>query len=193
MSIDPETSDVTNSPINHDLQKDLLHIMKEHEKLQSTNVSLCTEDDLEVLKKDMPYGPENYHDRALQDQIDGKSKYLIVRKGDQLVGHGNLLLNGPKEVEVVEVLAGVPEISAMEIKTEFRSQGLGTEIITAAEQIAQSLGKTEICIGVSEQNPRARELYEKLGYTDRGLPKHKVTQGENNFECVYLVKKLSKN
>lgn len=193
MTIDSESQINSSSSVNSELQKDLVKIMNEKEKSNSTKVRLCDTGDIDILQAEMPFGPESYHRQALQDQLDGKSRYLIAYQGDELVGHGNLLLNGPKESEVVEVLAGTPEISAVEIKPEFRSQGIGTEIITTAEQMARSLGKSQICIGVSEENPRARKLYEELGYSDTGLPKHIIHQDEKSLEGTYLVKDLTEN
>lgn len=192
MTIESESADNTSST-NIKLQIDLQKIITETKKTEPITVSRCRHEDIEHLKAEMPYGPSNYHEMALQSQIDGESTYLIAHIGDRPVGHGNLLLDGPKESEVVDVLAGVPEINALEISQEYRSQGIGSEIISLAEEAARSYGKEKICIGVSEENPRARELYEKLGYTDKGLPRHKVTKNDHTFDVVYLVKDLTKN
>ena len=45
-----------------------------------------------------------------------------------------------------------------------RGLGLGTRLIAALEQKAKDRGLHEAIIGVESDNPRARALYERLGY-----------------------------
>jgi hypothetical protein len=41
-------------------------------------------------------------------------------------------------------------------------------LICAAEDIARQLGHEQIALGVGLDNPKARRLYERLGYADWG-------------------------
>ena len=46
-----------------------------------------------------------------------------------------------------------------------RSRGLGTLLVRAAEQRIRARGLRRAELGVEDRNPRARALYERLGYT----------------------------
>jgi ribosomal protein S18 acetylase RimI-like enzyme len=51
------------------------------------------------------------------------------------------------------------------IDEDKRSRGFGTRALFAAETFAQKKGYRTIGLNVFNHNPRARELYERLGYT----------------------------
>ena len=53
---------------------------------------------------------------------------------------------------------------ALRVKPAFRSRGLGTRILFAAEDELRRRGMDTASIGVEKDNPRARALYERLGY-----------------------------
>ncbi len=53
---------------------------------------------------------------------------------------------------------------ALRVKPAFRSRGLGTRILAAAEEELRRRGMDTASIGVEKGNPRARALYERLGY-----------------------------
>jgi ribosomal protein S18 acetylase RimI-like enzyme len=53
---------------------------------------------------------------------------------------------------------------ALRVKSLFRRQGLGTQLIRAAEGALISMGMHSVSIGVAKENPGARALYERLGY-----------------------------
>ncbi|MBN2086108.1 MAG: GNAT family N-acetyltransferase [Anaerolineales bacterium] len=53
---------------------------------------------------------------------------------------------------------------ALRIKPAFRCRGLGTRILAAAENELHRRGMDTASIGVEKDNPRARALYERLGY-----------------------------
>jgi GNAT superfamily N-acetyltransferase len=47
-------------------------------------------------------------------------------------------------------------------------RGIGTALIHAGEDTARRLGHQRLAMGVGVDNPDARRLYERLGYTDWG-------------------------
>ncbi len=192
MSDSPEVSnEPVNNGLNTKLTSELKGIQNEKERAQEISVKEVTAKDLLELDRIMPFGPKNYHQERLKMQQDGKSVYLIARNGTELAGHAELILGGPKESEVKESLSDIPEINGAEVRPEMQSNGIGTQIILAAEQAAREKGYKQICLGVSEKNPRARALYERLGYTARNLPRRSVTtQSGEQFSVEYLVKDL---
>jgi ribosomal protein S18 acetylase RimI-like enzyme len=82
---------------------------------------------------------------------------------------------------------------------ERRSQGIGTTIIRAAEQLAVRRGRHRIGIGVDEDNVRAAALYRRLGYRDTGyryLDRYhhiddRGTRHEIADPCRFLIKMIS--
>lgn len=50
------------------------------------------------------------------------------------------------------------------VKEEMRSKGIGKELIEAAAKQASAQGLAQLILDVSEQNPRAEALYQRLGF-----------------------------
>jgi len=53
---------------------------------------------------------------------------------------------------------------ALRVKPSWRGRGIGTLLIAAAEREARRLGARFAELAVEDDNPRARRLYERLGY-----------------------------
>ncbi len=59
---------------------------------------------------------------------------------------------------------GAAVLIAAVVAPEFRGGGIGTELMRAAKACVCSRGVGTIVLGVEDSNPRARRLYERLGY-----------------------------
>ena len=83
-----------------------------------------------------------------------------------------------------------------------RSKRIGTPLLSKAELLAAERGCDYIGLGVATDNPRARSLYESLGYEDAGIDEYTAKwqyidgngkkrwhQETNN----YLTKKLTQS
>ena len=62
----------------------------------------------------------------------------------------------------------MPQLDHLEVLESFQGCGIGTALIHAAEAAARELGYEPIALGVGLDNPKARRLYERLGYADGG-------------------------
>jgi GNAT superfamily N-acetyltransferase len=89
---------------------------------------------------------------ALQEA--GGSTLLVAWDGDRPVGAGQLDLRGD-----------VPELRNLQVDAAERGRGIGTAIIRAAEE---RIAPGRLAVGVGLDNPRARALYERLGYRGTG-------------------------
>lgn len=89
---------------------------------------------------------------ALQEA--GGSTLLVAWDGDRPVGAGQLDLRG-----------AVPELRNLQVVESARGRGIGTAIIRAAEE---RVAPGRLAVGVGLDNPRARALYERLGYRGTG-------------------------
>ncbi|MDV9191678.1 GNAT family N-acetyltransferase [Streptomyces sp. SR27] len=67
-----------------------------------------------------------------------------------------------------QVAVGAGTLSQLGVLPALRSCGLGTVLVRAAEDRVRSRGLRRAELGVEEGNPRARALYERLGYVAYG-------------------------
>jgi ribosomal protein S18 acetylase RimI-like enzyme len=124
-------------------------------------------------------------DRARRGEVD----YLAVCPPSNL----------PVAIGMVDYRAsqGAGTLAQVAVQAAWRSCGLGTILIEAAERriLARGLDRAEL--GVEESNPRARALYERLGYVAYGRrpeawdeegPGGRVTRYET--VCTLLRKQL---
>jgi GNAT superfamily N-acetyltransferase len=70
--------------------------------------------------------------------------------------------------EVRRHLPGVPTLVHLEIVGRLQRRGIGSALVGAGEDTARRLGHDRIALGVGLDNPGARRLYERLGYTGWG-------------------------
>ncbi|MBM7389402.1 GNAT superfamily N-acetyltransferase [Clavibacter michiganensis] len=89
---------------------------------------------------------------ALQEA--GGSTLLVAWDSDRPVGAGQLDLRGD-----------LPELRNLRVDAAERGRGIGTAIIRAAEE---RIAPGRLAVGVGLDNPRARALYERLGYRGTG-------------------------
>ncbi|MCD8141447.1 MAG: GNAT family N-acetyltransferase [Planctomycetaceae bacterium] len=59
---------------------------------------------------------------------------------------------------------GTYYLSTMGVEPKFRGQGVGTALMAAAEQKGRDLGYALVSLLVSKGKPRARTLYERVGF-----------------------------
>jgi ribosomal protein S18 acetylase RimI-like enzyme len=66
-----------------------------------------------------------------------------------------------------DVLEG--EVVALVVDPTYRSQGVGSEIVTAGEDWARSRGASSMMLGTRGDRRRAQSFYERQGYAADGL------------------------
>ena len=96
---------------------------------------------------------------------------------------------------------GYPILEDLIVRTELFGRGIGTRLLVRAEMLSAQRSCTWIGLNVQPaNNPRARSLYERLGYCDSGEPPHYDVYsrldeyGERQLYedcCIHLVKALS--
>ncbi|MFC7625712.1 GNAT family N-acetyltransferase [Microlunatus sp. GCM10028923] len=123
----------------------------------------CRPGDLEALERAEPTGRNQFHRLKLENQDRGVCTYLTAWDGDLPLGHGEVRWTGCSAEEVRAAYPECPEINGL-LVYRLRGQGIGTALITAAEDLARSRGYAVIGLGVGDDNPRAWSLYERLGY-----------------------------
>src|SRR5919197_2145994 len=102
----------------------------------------------------------DYVERALTRAEAGDVDYLAVRApGGEPVAIGGVNYMAHE---------GAGTLWQLVTKESLRGLGLGTRLIAEAEARIKQRGLTHALIGVEDDNPRARRLYERLGYRVAG-------------------------
>jgi ribosomal protein S18 acetylase RimI-like enzyme len=79
---------------------------------------------------------------------------------------------------------------AAAVNPKLQSRGIGTALMGAAEELVCSRGFGGIVLGVEDANPRARRLYERLGYEAFGSDDFKYVGAPVPNPGVWMRKEL---
>lgn len=108
------------------------------------------------------------HRARMQRDRDGV--YLIAWMEQQPVGQALVRWHHPEFSP--PALAPVPYVEDVYVPHDHRNQGVGSQLIAAAEGAVLRAGYRQIGLAVNVDNVAARRLYERLGYVDAGLGVH---------------------
>jgi ribosomal-protein-alanine N-acetyltransferase len=92
-------------------------------------------------------------------QPPSRRLYLVAEEGNALVGYAGVMFTGGSQADVV-TLAVTPARWG---------EGTGTALLTALVDEADKRGYEEVLLEVREDNPRARRLYLRHGFTEVGI------------------------
>lgn len=139
------------------------------------------------------------HDDRFAQQRQGRLTYLIAWLDEIPIGHAMVRWEGATDAYVAERISDCAHVEDLFMMPELRSRGVGTRILGRGEQMAMERGIKQIGLAVGVDNPRARALYERLGYVDTGFGVFEIggtymdihgRQREWRDMCEYLVKQL---
>lgn len=159
------------------------------------------ESHLDLLEEQFsPNSRSRYHYRRFAVQQSGDGMYLIARHGAEPVGHFLLRWNGPADDPTGHYPQHTPCLESGATKPALQRRGVGTRMIREAECIAREKGYRQIGLAVGNtDNPRARRLYERLGYRDWGRGDFTISwdyetkdgrTGTESEVCIYMLKDL---
>ena len=121
------------------------------------------EKDLPGLEWDGVY--ERYRRVFRQSFVDaerGQRILLVALAGETMVGQVFVQLSSSETRYADGAQRGY--LYALRVRPPWQGQGLGTRLIAAAEEALLSLGFSVAVIAAGKDNPRAHQLYERLGY-----------------------------
>lgn len=105
------------------------------------------------------------HTQRLIEASHAKVIYLVAEVSGEILGHVLLKLYGSK------TQPGYPHIEDLYVRDDVRSRGIGSQLLHESETLLKKLGYGRVGLAVNpELNPRAKALYERLGYKDVGRP-----------------------
>lgn len=85
--------------------------------------------------------------------------YLVAEEGTVLIGYAGMMFTGGPQADVV----------TLAVSAARWGEGTGTALLTALVDEAATRGCTEVFLEVREDNPRARRLYQRNGFTEAGI------------------------
>ena len=106
---------------------------------------------------------------SLYDEDSRTRTVLVAWDGSAPQGYGVVQWEGPVAPNARAAFAHAIELNHLWVFDSARGKGAGTALIRAAEQAAAARGHTQVLVRVGEDNPEARRLYERLGYTATGV------------------------
>ena len=121
------------------------------------------EKDLPGLEWDGVY--ERYRRVFRQSFVDaerGQRILLVALAGETMVGQVFVQLSSSETRYADGAQRGY--LYALRVRPPWQGQGLGTRLVAAAEEALLSLGFSVAVIAAGKDNPRAHQLYERLGY-----------------------------
>ena len=137
--------------------------------------------------------------QELDDQLAGVHSMYLALRDQKIVGTGFVRWLGPRDPEAARLFPNAPEILRLDIAEPYRSQGIGTKLISEIEQEALTRGFSQLSLGVAHTNPRAHSLYLKLGFEQTSIfeyyDEYQWQTANGSIEsakdlCRYLVKKI---
>ncbi len=156
------------------------------------------EEEVAAMERHFPSAIADKHRVRLARQRRDDALYLIAWLEEAPVGHVLLKFTATADPAAPR-LPDCPHIEDLLVKPEWRSRGIGSSLLAAAEEAAARRGCTRVGLNVAAENLRARKLYAERGYVDSGLGEFQA--GGSYLDAggvlrtwsdasLYLVKKL---
>jgi len=92
-------------------------------------------------------------------QPASRRRYLVAEEGKALIGYAGMMFTGGSQADVVTLAVDPGQWG----------RGTGTALLTSLIDEAARRGYTEVLLEVREDNPRARQLYLRHGFTEIGV------------------------
>jgi GNAT superfamily N-acetyltransferase len=151
--------------------------------------------ELALLERDLP---SPHHRQRAAAHRSGAATFLVAVRRGEAVGYLVIKWTGADERVVHRRIGDCPELNAITVAPALQSRGIGTALIEAAERRVAARGHFRVGLGVGIGNPRARALYERLGYRAWAHGRYDVSWDvpgdppkREHETCVYMLKRLA--
>ncbi len=109
-------------------------------------------------------------------------RILIAKEGDQFIGYASIFFARFKKMKANAYLV-------LAVRSNYHSQGIGTKLMQAAEDLAVSQGIRRLELEVFAKNTKAHKLFKRLGYEEEGR-KREAAQLQDGFDDLILMVKF---
>ena len=121
------------------------------------------ESELRALEWDGAYTKyRKVFQQTYEDAVRGQRVMLVAVVGADLVGQVFIQLSSTERRYADGYSRGY--LYSLRVRPEWQARGIGTRLLKAAESTLRARGFTMAVIAAGKENPRARQLYERLGY-----------------------------
>ena len=134
---------------------------------------------LDSVLYDRYFAQEGRLDGILSAAVDKVDLWLALDSHNEVVGAVQVELNG--------FFGAFPYLALLGVKKRFRGMGVGRTLLKVYEGVARELGFRKTSLLVSHFNPRAKALYQSMGYRKVGYVPDAILPG--NHENI-MVKTL---
>lgn len=100
--------------------------------------------------------------RAMAEAKKGRRVLLVAEAEERIVGQIFVQLSSGRGEYADGEQSGY--LYSFRVRPEYRNQGIGTQLLEAAEEELTTRGFTRAVIAVAKENQAALRLYESLGY-----------------------------
>jgi ribosomal protein S18 acetylase RimI-like enzyme len=155
-------------------------------------IRLATVADLDVLN-DFDQDHNGYFADRLCRQRQGRGELIVAWLDGRPVGDVYVWREPADEAKIRRHLWGVPLLQRARVTRALRRNGIGTDLLTAAENLLQAYGYRHVALAVREDNVDAQRLYQRLRYRNwnRGTVSCRARDGSAEREtCLVMVKAL---
>ena len=119
-------------------------------------------------------------DKCLSDALKAGRAFVAVDRNGEAVGYMAMSPSDP-------MVDGLPCLTLLGVKDTMRGRGIGQMLHGFYIEVMSQLGFKECALVVNDWNPRARKLYDSLGFKLRRSYEDQIIGGWMNH---ILVKKL---
>ncbi|MBQ2759314.1 MAG: GNAT family N-acetyltransferase [Clostridia bacterium] len=99
-----------------------------------------------------------------QEIVSGDRLVFVYKINGEFIGEGALVFDTSDPDYTIS--GKRVYVSRMIVKKEYRNRGIGSEILEFLIKKAESMGFSEMTIGVDKDNVNALHLYRKFGFTE---------------------------
>ncbi len=127
-----------------------------------------------------------YNHKQLESELANNfSQFYFVYLDNELAGYLKVNINEAQSEKMPE---DTMEVERIYIRTNFQRKGLGKYLINKAIEIATTLNKKSIWLGVWEKNNNALTFYKKMGFVQNGA--HSFYMGDEEQIDFIMIKTL---
>lgn len=153
----------------------------------------ATFSDVDLLTNLRP--PRGLHADRIRERSSDDARYVVAEVAGRPAGFGVIHFQGDPMWERPEQ---VPLVMDLWVAPDLRRKGIGSRVLRALEQSARERGFGCVYLQVeADKNPRAVELYRKLGYQPLQSkpyrdPYHTVDEAGNVHEGTEMIVDMRK-
>ncbi len=134
-----------------------------YDSREPLRIRFATPEDLRALEWDGEYAHyRRLFERAIEEAQHERRILLLAEIEEQLVGQLFVQLTTRANFSTEGVASGY--LYAFRVKSPYRNQGVGSQLIHEAESNLADRGFLRAVISVAKRNVAARRLYERAGY-----------------------------